>query len=282
MRIGEVSTLTGLTERTIRYYEEVELITPEKQERGERIYRYYSEEDVSELETISALRKLLFSIDEIKTMRTEPGLIPDILSDYKSRLLSLTQKMTDVLEVIDRLDMRYVSDMTSLAKGFKLVAAKRTLPAQDVTPNFSKIDQLEGAETKTESSKAIISADTIFQKQIDRGEKMVIAIIATDIIGSVIDLLLDLKLGNFLGVIITIVLAVGLMSGKRWAHVIHVILLGVNVVLAFITLVTIPPIGGTLFVLLKLLMFALMCWRIVSMVWLTTSKSVDAFLNYKR
>ena len=76
MRISEVCKRTGLTERTIRYYEEEGLISPEKEERGGRIYRNYSEQEVSELETISSLRKLLFSVEEIKPWCKDPASIP--------------------------------------------------------------------------------------------------------------------------------------------------------------------------------------------------------------
>ncbi|MGZ3608756.1 MAG: helix-turn-helix domain-containing protein, partial [Ktedonobacteraceae bacterium] len=55
--IEQVSARTGLTKRTLRYYEEVELLPPTGRTEGN--YRRYSEEDIQRLERIKKLRDLL-------------------------------------------------------------------------------------------------------------------------------------------------------------------------------------------------------------------------------
>jgi DNA-binding transcriptional MerR regulator len=63
--IGEVSEATGLTQRTIRYYEELGLLPPPSRTQGD--YRLYSESDVSRLREIVRLKRLLgFTLSEIK------------------------------------------------------------------------------------------------------------------------------------------------------------------------------------------------------------------------
>ena len=65
--IDQVATRTGLTKRTLRYYEEVGLLPPT--ERTEGNYRRYSEADVQRLERIKNLRNLLgFTLSEIRTL----------------------------------------------------------------------------------------------------------------------------------------------------------------------------------------------------------------------
>jgi DNA-binding transcriptional MerR regulator len=65
--IEQVSTRTGLTKRTLRYYEEVGLLPPT--ERTEGNYRRYSEADVKRIERIKELRDLLgFSLTDIRTL----------------------------------------------------------------------------------------------------------------------------------------------------------------------------------------------------------------------
>jgi MerR family transcriptional regulator, repressor of the yfmOP operon len=54
LRIEAVARRTGLTKRTIRYYEEIGLLSPSG--RSEGGYRLFSEADVARLERISALR----------------------------------------------------------------------------------------------------------------------------------------------------------------------------------------------------------------------------------
>jgi len=65
--IEQVAARTGLTKRTLRYYEEVSLLPPT--DRTEGNYRRYSEEDVQRLERIKELRDLLgFSLTDIREL----------------------------------------------------------------------------------------------------------------------------------------------------------------------------------------------------------------------
>lgn len=65
LRIGEVALATGLTQRTIRYYEEIGLLPPTTRTNGD--YRLYSEADVKRLAEIVRLKSLLgFSLSDIK------------------------------------------------------------------------------------------------------------------------------------------------------------------------------------------------------------------------
>lgn len=65
--IEQVATRTGLTRRTLRYYEEVGLLPPT--ERTEGNYRQYSEADIRRIEHIKKLRDLLgFSLNDIREM----------------------------------------------------------------------------------------------------------------------------------------------------------------------------------------------------------------------
>ena len=64
-RIGEVAERTGLTPRTIRYYEEIGLLPPSERRKGE--HRLYDDADVERLQELKRLRDLLnLSLDELK------------------------------------------------------------------------------------------------------------------------------------------------------------------------------------------------------------------------
>ena len=75
--IEQVSAHTGLTKRTLRYYEEVGLLPPTGRTEGN--YRRYNEEDIQRLERIKKLRDLLgFSLADIRELlnaEDERGLI---------------------------------------------------------------------------------------------------------------------------------------------------------------------------------------------------------------
>jgi len=65
--IDQVSARTGLTKRTLRYYEEVGLLPPTGRTEGN--YRRYNEEDIQRLERIKKLRDLLgFSLADIREL----------------------------------------------------------------------------------------------------------------------------------------------------------------------------------------------------------------------
>ena len=63
--IGEVASRTGVSERTLRYYEEVGLLRPAAHEPGHR--RRYCEADVERVVRIRELQSLMgFNLDEIR------------------------------------------------------------------------------------------------------------------------------------------------------------------------------------------------------------------------
>jgi DNA-binding transcriptional MerR regulator len=64
MQIHELERFTGVSAKTIRYYEEIALLPPPN--RKPNGYRDYSETDVDRLKLVSGARRLDFSIAEIK------------------------------------------------------------------------------------------------------------------------------------------------------------------------------------------------------------------------
>ena len=67
LRIGEAAAQSGVTPRTIRYYEELGLLP-----RGDRAYgkhRLYTQMDIERLQELTRLRDLLgLSLDELRSM----------------------------------------------------------------------------------------------------------------------------------------------------------------------------------------------------------------------
>jgi DNA-binding transcriptional MerR regulator len=67
LRIGEIAGRSGVTPRTIRYYEELGLLPKLEREHGK--HRVYSEADVERVQELKRLRDLLgLSLDELRTM----------------------------------------------------------------------------------------------------------------------------------------------------------------------------------------------------------------------
>lgn len=66
MQIGEVAERTGLSLRTIRYYEEVGLVTPSARSQGG--FRLYAESDVARLTLAKQMKPLGFHLDEMREL----------------------------------------------------------------------------------------------------------------------------------------------------------------------------------------------------------------------
>jgi DNA-binding transcriptional MerR regulator len=63
LTIGTLAKLCGVTVRTLRYYEELDLIAPAKRSAGR--YRLYNNHSVKRVSAILALQGLNFSLEEI-------------------------------------------------------------------------------------------------------------------------------------------------------------------------------------------------------------------------
>ncbi|WP_295811431.1 Cu(I)-responsive transcriptional regulator [uncultured Nitratireductor sp.] len=65
MNVGEAARHSGLPAKTIRYYEEIGLIAPERADNG---YRDYSDEDLHFLTFLKRARGLGFAIEECRQL----------------------------------------------------------------------------------------------------------------------------------------------------------------------------------------------------------------------
>jgi len=67
VRIGQVATRSGVTPRTIRYYEELGLLPASDREQGK--HRTYTENDIERLKEVMRLRDLLgLLLDELRSV----------------------------------------------------------------------------------------------------------------------------------------------------------------------------------------------------------------------
>ncbi len=81
-QIGEVAERTGVTQRTLRFYEEKGLLRPP--ERMEGGFRLYSDEDVLRIEYIRRLQQYLgFTLAEIKEMVEAEDLRQQIIATFR-------------------------------------------------------------------------------------------------------------------------------------------------------------------------------------------------------
>jgi Cu(I)-responsive transcriptional regulator len=100
MNIGEAAAATGLPAKTIRYYESVGLIEPE---RSGGNYRRYGERDVQTLRFIHQARALGFSVKEVAALvalwRDKRRASADVRRLAKAHLRAIDERIADLQRV---------------------------------------------------------------------------------------------------------------------------------------------------------------------------------------
>ncbi len=97
MNIGDVAQRSGLPAKTIRYYEEIGLIHPQRAENG---YRAFRERDLHTLAFIGRARALGFTIEDCRTLialyhddHRESGQVKALAQDH---LTTIDQKIVQL------------------------------------------------------------------------------------------------------------------------------------------------------------------------------------------
>jgi DNA-binding transcriptional MerR regulator len=108
-RIGQVSARTGLTARTLRYYEELGLLRP-----SERLlsgHRVYTNDDLQRLYRISLLRQLGLPLSDIA------GELEDSSHDLADTISRHVEQVDQRLAALGRHRERMITIRESLANG---------------------------------------------------------------------------------------------------------------------------------------------------------------------
>ncbi len=104
MNIKDVSARTGLPAKTIRYYEDIDLIRPARRPNG---YRDFSDTDCHKLAFLSRARTLGFSIDDCRTLldlyEDEGRASADVRRIAAHHLEQIDARLTELRELRDTL-----------------------------------------------------------------------------------------------------------------------------------------------------------------------------------
>lgn len=155
--IGEVAHLSSVSERTLRYYDELGLVSPKrvKQQRC----RLYTQEDLKRLQTVLFYRELDFEIASIKTIIENPGFSPlKALEDQKERLLAKRERLDGLLRTLENTIAEQRGDITmSDAKRFE--GLKKTLIEENEKKYGHEIRSQYGEQTVAQSNARMMGMD---------------------------------------------------------------------------------------------------------------------------
>ena len=140
MKIKTVCELTELTDRTIRYYIEEQLISPSYTENylGRKSFDF-SQSDIKQLQDIAVLRKFGFSIAEIKEMLLAPAQIIPIVKALQQRKKIVIDEENALLQTLLQLDENHSYTISELARLLSAPVVYEPLPSEDSTLNIAKV-----------------------------------------------------------------------------------------------------------------------------------------------
>ncbi|WP_379137893.1 MerR family transcriptional regulator [Paenibacillus sp. sgz500958] len=124
-KVGDLARLTGLTVRTLRFYDQIGIFSPSGQ--TESGHRLYDESDLSRLQQIVSLKELGLSLDEIHSVLSEEQISPiEIVNLQIARTqeqIKLHQKLLEQLQHASKLMQGKLSltveDFTGLLQAMK-------------------------------------------------------------------------------------------------------------------------------------------------------------------
>ncbi|EEE37537.1 Cu(I)-responsive transcriptional regulator [Rhodobacteraceae bacterium KLH11] len=104
MNIGDVADRTGLPAKTIRYYEDINLIKPLRDSNG---YRRFREQDIHKLSFLGRARALGFTIEDCRTLlalyEDETRASSDVKRVAQDHLAQIDAKIADLRAMRDTL-----------------------------------------------------------------------------------------------------------------------------------------------------------------------------------
>lgn len=240
MKMKQVCQLTGLTERTIRFYVEKELCAPETRWMDQRKYYDFSKENVEELRQAAELRKAYFSIQAIQTMRSSPERIPEILKTYRQGLAADEAHKRKLLDVMEQMDVEQIGSVAALANKLERVSAALSLPQADLAPEFGRLDGLSREEKE--------EAYQEYQRHRKRDEKIgkfvVFGIAGLNAAGSLASWIVRADFTYLFTFLVQAGFSIALCCGVRWVRWLFVAGGVIGAASTFLLLIQAADIGG--------------------------------------
>jgi MerR family transcriptional regulator, copper efflux regulator len=134
LKIGEVSVISGLPVKTIRYYEEIGLLSPTV-ERSQSGYRLFDEHVLSRLAFIKQAQTLGLSLSEIRAILGvhDRGELP--CEEVKQHLQEKVQTLTEQINTLEMLR----AELQKVLSNWQEQPSHNQL-AETICPNLQKMN----------------------------------------------------------------------------------------------------------------------------------------------
>lgn len=101
LTVGQAAALSGVSVRTLRYYDQIGLLKP--QQVGENGYRYYTQENLQTLQQILFFRELEFPLKEIARILRQPDFDRQrALQEHRKLLLMRKKRLEQLIALTEQ------------------------------------------------------------------------------------------------------------------------------------------------------------------------------------
>jgi DNA-binding transcriptional MerR regulator len=129
LKVGELARRTGLSVRTLHYYDEIGLLSPSHRSRSG--HRLYTARDIAKLQQIISLRQLGMSLDEIHGCLKSRSLSP--LAVVERHLMRAREQLAAQEALCSRLE-----SLAKALRGGEVVSTEQFLQTIEVTTMIEK------------------------------------------------------------------------------------------------------------------------------------------------
>ncbi len=172
MKVGTLAKNTGLTVRTLHYYEEIGILKPAK--RSEKGYRLYGVEEIQRLQKILSLQQLGFPLEEIRSMLDHADYsLEHVLALHIGRI---QEKMLAQQNLLDRLqniahqlqEGREVS-IDALLQSIRTTKMYEKYYTPEQLASLKKRRDAMGPEAMQEAQQAWTTLNNSFKEHMEKG-----------------------------------------------------------------------------------------------------------------
>ena len=153
MTVSEVSRLTGVSIRTLQYYDKIGLLHPSRY--TEAGYRMYDDTALAVLQQILLFRELEFSLKDIRRIMTQPEFDREKALTQQMELLTLKkQRLENLIDLARRMQQTggTTMDFTAFDRTKEEEYARQARQAWGATPEYQEFEGKSAKRTPQENN----------------------------------------------------------------------------------------------------------------------------------
>ena len=102
MKVGELAKKTGITVRTLQYYDKIGLLSPSSESEGG--FRLYTDKDMARLVQILTMKQLGFSLNEIKARLVSIDTPEDMVNTLTEHAASIRERISALTKSLSEIE----------------------------------------------------------------------------------------------------------------------------------------------------------------------------------